>query len=123
MSELSRLLSLIGFDLTKWVSNSPDVMSHIDENKQTPSLLNFNLNHRDNNITERMLGVSWEVNTDSFIFTPILNDKPYNRRGILSMTSSFFDPIGFLFTGYIKCKIDITRNNTLKCKLGRGDRR
>ena len=70
-SELFRLLSLCGFDLTKWVYNSPDVMSHIDEDKRSPSLLNFDLDHRDN-ITERMLGVSWEVNTDSFIIYYLL---------------------------------------------------
>ena len=113
VSELSRLLSLGGFDLTKWVSNSPDVMSHIDEDKRAPSLLKFDLNHR-NNITERMLGVSWEVNTDSFIFTPILNDKPYTRRGILSMTSSFFDPIGFFSPVILSAKLilqEITRQN------------
>ena len=113
VSELSRLFSLGGFDLTKWVSNSPDVMSHIDEDKRAPSLLNLDLNHRDN-ITECMLGIAWEVNTDSFIFTPILNDKPYTRRGILSMTSSFFDPIGFFSPVILSAKLilqEITRQN------------
>ncbi|XP_078384765.1 uncharacterized protein LOC144667238 [Oculina patagonica] len=33
---------------------------------------------------------------DMFIFSAVLKDKPNTRRGILSLTSSIYDPLGFL---------------------------
>ena len=46
---------------------------------------------------ERALGVQWCVETDTFQFRMILQDKPLTRRGILSTVSSVYDPLGFLF--------------------------
>ncbi|CAC5363980.1 unnamed protein product [Mytilus coruscus] len=42
------------------------------------------------------LGVQWCVDSDEFRFNIDVKDKPATRRGILSMTSSVFDPLGFL---------------------------
>ncbi|VDI04708.1 Hypothetical predicted protein [Mytilus galloprovincialis] len=54
---------------------------------------------------QHSLGLAWDLNTDSFIFTPLQDDKPCTRRGILSSLNSIFDPIGFLSPLTISGKI------------------
>ena len=43
---------------------------------------------------ERVLGVEWCAERDSFKFKINLKDKPVSRRGILSIVSSVYDPLG-----------------------------
>ena len=45
---------------------------------------------------ERALGVQWFVETDAFGFKITPKDKPATRRGILSIISSIYDPLGFV---------------------------
>ena len=54
--------------------------------------------------TERVLGVSWCVENDSFNFRIELNDRPCTRRGILSTVSSVYDPLGFAAPVVLKGK-------------------
>lgn len=37
----------------------------------------------------------WNVESDTFGFTIAIKDKPVTRRGILSVVSSIYDPLGF----------------------------
>ena len=45
---------------------------------------------------ERALGIQWCVESDTFQFRLVLNDRPLTRRGILSTINSVYDPLGFL---------------------------
>ena len=45
---------------------------------------------------ERTLGMQWCMQSDTFNFKVTLNGKPLTRRGILSMVSSIFDPLGLI---------------------------
>lgn len=45
---------------------------------------------------ERALRVQWNIEKDTFIFRIALQDSPLTRRGILSVVSSIYDPLGFL---------------------------
>lgn len=45
---------------------------------------------------QRSLGLSWHLQTDSFIFLVSTEEKPFTRRGILSTVNSIFDPLGFV---------------------------
>ena len=45
---------------------------------------------------ERILGVQWNVDADTLTFKITVRDKPPTRRGILSATSSVYDPLGIL---------------------------
>ena len=47
-----------------------------------------------NCIQERVLGVLWNVSTDSLGFNVTLPQKPLTKRGILSTLSSLYDPLG-----------------------------
>ena len=115
VNELGDLLKMGGFELVKWASNSSDVMASIDPKKRSTSLMNFDLNPGDDTCTtESTLGLTWEVHSDTFRFTSVLNNKPLTRRGILSMTSAFFDPIGFFAPVILTGKLilqEITRDN------------
>ena len=45
---------------------------------------------------ERVLGVEWCIESDSFQFRITLKDKPLKRRGVLATVSSIYDPLGFV---------------------------
>lgn len=45
---------------------------------------------------ETALGLQWRVDSDHFLFNSYLSQKPHTRRGMLSIVSSIFDPLGFL---------------------------
>ena len=45
---------------------------------------------------ERALGVLWDVQSDTFKFKINMKEKPPTRRGLLSMVSSIYDPLGFV---------------------------
>lgn len=44
---------------------------------------------------ERALGINWDMGTDRFGFRIKIKDRPPTRRGILSVVSSVYDPLGF----------------------------
>ncbi|XP_062610035.1 uncharacterized protein LOC134271839 [Saccostrea cucullata] len=45
---------------------------------------------------QHSLGLSWDLNTDCFVFQIQEDEKPHTRRGMLSFLNSIFDPLGFL---------------------------
>ncbi|VDI01284.1 Hypothetical predicted protein, partial [Mytilus galloprovincialis] len=54
---------------------------------------------------QRSLGLSWDVNTDNFLFQLSSENKPITRRGILSTINSLYDPLGFLAPVIIQGKL------------------
>ena len=48
--------------------------------------------------------MQWSVETDSFRFKVCINSRPHKRRGILSLASSIFDPLGFLASFVLNAK-------------------
>jgi len=101
-SSLRELLSAGGFRLTKWVSNSYDVIASIPPSERAASVVDLDL---DNPPMERTLGVSWDVETDAFTFKVSPKEKPPSRRGVLSVTSSLYDPLGFVAPVVLVAKI------------------
>jgi len=95
VKDLQALLSSGGFKIAKWTSNSRDVMKTIPMSDRAKEVKDLDL---DQNILpiDRALGVQWCIETDTFRFKVSLKEKPKTRRGILSMVSSVYDPLGFL---------------------------
>ncbi|XP_033115253.1 uncharacterized protein LOC117115524, partial [Anneissia japonica] len=91
VSRLMEILAKGGFRLTKWLSNDRNVLDSIAESERAASVP-VSL---DELPTERTLGVSWCVEGDHFTFQTSLKGKPVTRRGLLSVTSSIYDPLGF----------------------------
>ncbi len=94
-SDLVDLCNMGGFQLTKWVSNSRTVLSSIEEEQRGKDIRSLDLDN-DKLPTEHALGLQWNVEDDTFRFNIAVTEKPHTRRGILSMVSSVFDPLGIL---------------------------
>ena len=91
--QLTDLLLLGGFRLTKWLSSSRAVLSSLDtEELMTPNL-DLDL---DNLPVERTLGILWNCQSDSFNFMINVKQDTTTKRKILSEVSRVFDPLGFL---------------------------
>ena len=116
IKELKELLQRAGFNLTKWMSNSHKVLESIEQKERAKSVINLDL---DKFPTERALGVVWDVTKDEFRFVPARKDKPLTRRGLLSMLSSFYDPLGFIAPIILLGKIIL--QNLCNKKLGWDD--
>lgn len=95
VGQLRELLSKGGFRLTKWVSNSKKIMNSLPEKERAPSVKNLDL-VENAQLTERALGVQWNVHADTFSFKIANKEKPATRRGILSIICSVYDPLGFV---------------------------
>jgi hypothetical protein len=93
-SELRELLSKGGFRLTKWISNSEEVMGTFPESEKSGKCTKIDFEN--DNQYERTLGLQWYVEKDQFVFDVDLPDKCHTRRGILSVASSLFDPLGLV---------------------------
>ena len=93
VEELRRLMLRGGFNLTKWISNDREVLESIPVEARAKGVKDLDL---DNDVlpAERALGVSWFVETDTFGFKVNIKEKPCTRRGILSVVSSVYDPLG-----------------------------
>ena len=102
-AELRELLKHGGFRLTKWISNSKEVLQTIPTSEQAPCIANMSLG--DNLPTDRALGVGWNVEQDALVFRIKEKEKPLTRRGILSVVSSLFDPLGLVAPVTLKAKL------------------
>ena len=91
--QLSELLALGGFHFTKWVSNCKEILAIIPEKEKTASVVDIDCEQQP---LERTLGIQWNVESDEFGFKIMKKDKPSTRRGILSIVSSVYDPLGFV---------------------------
>ena len=91
---LKSLLQKGGFRLTKWASSNREFLSSIPADDRAPSMKD--LKFEEDLPVERALGMKWNVETDSFTYYIKSFNKPLTRRGILSMTSSLYDPLGLV---------------------------
>ena len=93
VDQLRQLLDKGGFRLTKWISNSSDVIQSVPVPERAESVKELDL---ENWPVERALGIQWDVQSDTFHFKIVVKDRPPTRRGILSIVSSIYDPLGFV---------------------------
>jgi hypothetical protein len=100
--DLRELLALGGFKLTKWLSNSPKVLESLPESERAAKVKELDF---DKTPIERALGVQWNVSSDTFGFAIVIKDRPATRRGILSIISSVYDPLGFVAPCILSAKL------------------
>ena len=90
-----------GFNLTKFICNRKNVLMSIDKRKDV----------KDTDLakeelpTERALGVYWNVQEDALYFKVNLKEKPRNQRDMLSMLSSFYDPLGLVSPSILRGRL------------------
>ncbi|XP_074651593.1 uncharacterized protein LOC141906247 [Tubulanus polymorphus] len=103
-----------GFRLHKIVSNSRQVIKAFDSREWASSVVSLDM---ENLPTERALGVVWDAETDELTFNIRMDrDKPITRRGILSVVSGVFDPLGLAAPFVLPAKILL--QVLCKAKLG-----
>ena len=92
-----------GFRLTKWLSNNKNVLYSIPADERAAEVRSLDL--EDNSLpTERALGVLWSSENDTFGYQISLPNKPATRRGILSVVSSLYDPLGLVCPAILPAK-------------------
>lgn len=88
----------------KWISNSRTTLQTIPEEYRAKDLTELNLD-RDKLPLEGALGLQWCVESDSFKFKMEIQQRPVTRRGMLSVASSVYDPLGFVAPVVLPAKI------------------
>ena len=101
VNELTDLLKLGGFRLTKWISNSSEVLKSIPATEIAKDL-SINLD-KSNDL--RPLGIAWNVASDCFTFNLEVKNAASTKRGILKVASSIFDPLEFITPFVLRTKI------------------
>lgn len=102
--ELVSLCSEGGFSLTKWMSNRSAVLDVIPESHSAKCKEQLDM-ELDLVMVERVLGVEWSIQSDTFKFRVKVKDRPLTRRGILSTIASIYDPLGMLSPVVLTAKI------------------
>ena len=90
---IREICQLGGFTVTKWISNSREVLKSIPDADRATSVADLNF---DNFPSERALGVSWNIDDDTLGFLIKLKQCSPTRRNILSIISTIFDPLGIV---------------------------
>nr|XP_049699386.1 uncharacterized protein LOC126055216 [Helicoverpa armigera] len=96
------------FDLTKWVSNSEEVLRELVPGQETTQIVN--LGNIEN--TEKVLGVIWKPHTDELSFnlklarlpTGLLDKETPTKREALKIVMSLYDPLGLASPITIRAK-------------------
>ena len=84
-----------GFNLTKFICNRKNVLMSIPDIHRKEGVKDTDL-VKEELPTERASGVFWNIEKDALCFKVNLKEKPRNPRGMLSMLSSFYDPLGLV---------------------------
>lgn len=92
IQDLQALCAAGGFKLTKWVSNSRAVLASVREDDRAKEVKQLDW-EKDRLPIERALGVQ---ESDTLKFRVVIQNKPLTRRGVLSMVSTIYDPLGIL---------------------------
>ncbi|XP_073942509.1 uncharacterized protein [Choristoneura fumiferana] len=90
--ELMTLLGSGGFDLKKWASNCPNLLTRMQSDQVTA------INFQDDTLScsVKVLGLIWLPSCDSFSFNYNLTDDYFTKRSVLKLLASIFDPVGFI---------------------------
>ena len=102
MHEVISVLNSCGFRLNKFISNSTFVLESLLKTEISSKYVNnLDLNSL---ISERTLGLIRNIENDTFTSKPVINDLTDTKRGILSVLSFVFDPLGILTPSLIEAK-------------------
>ena len=83
------------------MSNSPEVLASITEDKRARPTVNLDL---DELPIDRALGILWNVEKDVFQSEVFKPGKPATKGRILSAISSLYDPMGFVCPVVLEAK-------------------
>ena len=111
--------------LHKFMSNSRDLLDHIPESERAVSMSCIDLNF-DELPTERVLGISWNAESDTLQFNVNIPSNTHpDRRTVLSIIASLYDPLGLIAPFVLRgkmilqsmCKEDVSWDEPLPAHL------
>ncbi|KAK4329183.1 hypothetical protein Pmani_000412 [Petrolisthes manimaculis] len=94
VEEVTRILLKGGFQIKKWLSNSKRVVESIPSADRGKKVMSLEL--EEGLPSESVLGLVWHMDKDSLGIQVRPKEKDYTRRGLLSVMSSVYDPLGFV---------------------------
>jgi len=104
---LCKLLALVCFWLTKWISNEQKVLEASPVEERTEGVKNFHLDCSSLPV-EGALGIHWNTDTDQFGIQIKSKQREFTQRGPLSIASFVYDPLGlvcpFIFRAKVICQ-------------------
>ena len=86
-------LATANLRLHKVASNSIEVMEAFSAEDRATIVRDLDL-RQDTLPAQRTLGVQWDLEKDVLTFSVNLPNKPFTRRGVLSVVNSIYDPLG-----------------------------
>lgn len=92
-NQLIGLLKRGGFELRKWASNHPNLLSHLPDTHLYNKSLSLDM---ESDSTVKILGLQWHPSSDVFFYHVEPIDRVCTKRTILSELARIFDPLGFL---------------------------
>ncbi|XP_018645801.1 hypothetical protein Smp_177900 [Schistosoma mansoni] len=111
-SHFKGLLSLGGFNLTKWSSNNVEVLEFDPEKDRTEGNVTV---CESNETSKRTLGIEWNIRTEESCFKVREYHGNLTRRNILSYVASIRDPVGLIASIILPAKM--TLHDTCRQKL------
>ncbi|XP_030747905.1 uncharacterized protein LOC115876309 [Sitophilus oryzae] len=105
-NEISKVLKDGCFELRKWYSNEPSVVSHMDNATSSCEVLEFTAGEK-----AKTLGLTWSCQDDFLMYhiEEIPFKSNYTKRSVLSVLSKLFDPLGLLSPCIVLAKIFMQR--------------
>ena len=104
VKQLTHLLAKGGFHLTKWICSSRKVMYSIPMAERAKTVTGLDLDHERLPV-ERALGVCWDTEGDQIGVKIKTRRGCHTKRGLLSILSSVYDPLGFVCPFVLRAKI------------------
>ena len=106
VKEAKLMLATTGFELTKFSSNSRQVLANISSEELAPRLKSLDL-AKDGLPKQKTLGITWDSERDILELRGKQHGSiydPLTRRSALSTLNSYFDPLGLWCPFFVKLK-------------------
>ena len=103
ITDAQATLATANIRLHKVVSNAVDVMEALPADDRAKDVRDLDL-RKETLPSQRSLGVQWSLEEDKFSFKVSRQDKPFTRRGVLSIINSIYDPMGIAVPVTLKGK-------------------
>ena len=119
--QAKRIMSDGSFNLRKWNSNSPELLTKIRDAERGPVSANAEEDSCNKPLFQvangcceteisKLLGITWNSSTDKFMFCfseliAYVNDLPATKRSILKISAKIFDPLGLISPFVIRLKM------------------
>ncbi|XP_028415517.1 uncharacterized protein LOC114538584 [Dendronephthya gigantea] len=98
------MLAEANLRLHKIVSNSITLMEALPQQDRVTNVRDLDL-HNEPLPVQRSLGMYWSLQDDAFTYQVSVSERPYTRRGVLTVVNSVYDPLGFATPVTLKGKL------------------